>query len=193
MTVVSKDTFYFIYFALCLNVVSAIAFLWVPESPRYLYGINELDKCSKVLHQIAKGNGIQDYTDPVWEVEYDIMIEVEGVDSSARLTSARGGENKSKNFDSLISQRNNGALKGSNIDNNNLAVSKGRYRTVANGENVPRDGSSASVNRLTKRETVALMHATVTGIRHSTNWWVIGVDRTQSFAIDEALSKQGRA
>ena len=46
-----------------------------------------------------------------------------------------------------------------------------------------------SINRLTKRESVALMHATVTGIRQTTNWWVIGADRTQSIALDEAFSK----
>jgi len=67
----------------------------------------------------------------------------------------------------------------------NLAV--GRYRTVAKAEDM-RDGTSASINRLTRRETVALMHATVTGIRQSTNWWVVGADRTQSIAIDEIFS-----
>lgn len=63
----------------------------------------------------------------------------------------------------------------------------GRYRTVAKADD--RDGTSASINRLTKRESVALMHATVTGIRQSTNWWVMGADRTQSIAIDELFSK----
>ena len=53
-----------------------------------------------------------------------------------------------------------------------------------------RNETSVSLNRLTKRETVALMHATVTGIRQSSPFWVIGMDRTQSIAIDEAFSKQ---
>ena len=40
LAVISKDTFYFMYFAIALNVVSCVACYWVPESPRYLYGIN---------------------------------------------------------------------------------------------------------------------------------------------------------
>ena len=45
LTVISKDTFYFMYFALSLNVLTAIACYWVPESPRYLYGVNNLERC----------------------------------------------------------------------------------------------------------------------------------------------------
>ena len=55
----------------------------------------------------------------------------------------------------------------------------GRYMTVAKAkEGNIRDETSVSLNRLTKRETVALMHATVTGIRQSSPFWVIGMDRT---------------
>ena len=43
---------------------------------------------------------------------------------------------------------------------------------------------------MTKRETVAYMHATVTGIRESAHLWVIGADKTQSIAIDEIFSKK---
>ena len=67
----------------------------------------------------------------------------------------------------------------------------GRYMTVAkNNKGNIRDETSASINRLTKRETVALMHATVTGIRQSAAFWVIGMDRTQSIAIDEIFQKK---
>ena len=67
----------------------------------------------------------------------------------------------------------------------------GRYMTVSNikGNQNIREGGT-SVNRLTKRETVAYMHATVTGIRQSAHLWVIGADKTQSIAIDEIFSKK---
>jgi len=65
------------YFAMALNICSATAFFWVPESPRYLYGINNLEKCADVLQYIAKKNGIKDYERPEFEVEYDIHIEMD--------------------------------------------------------------------------------------------------------------------
>ena len=34
------------------------------------------------------------------------------------------------------------------------------------------------------------MHATVTGIRRSSHFWVMGADRTQSLALDEIFSKK---
>ena len=58
-----------------------------------------------------------------------------------------------------------------------------------NNQNIVRDNST-SINRLTKRETVSYMHATVTGIRQSAHLWVIGADKTQSIAIDELFSKK---
>ena len=61
LTVISKNTFQFMYFAVALNIVTAICFIWVPESPRYLYGINNLEKCAEVLAYIAAKNGVKDY------------------------------------------------------------------------------------------------------------------------------------
>ena len=49
------------YFAVSLNIISVIAMYWIPESPRYLYGINNLEKCRDVLAYIAKANGVKDY------------------------------------------------------------------------------------------------------------------------------------
>ena len=54
---------------------------------------------------------------------------------------------------------------------------------------VSKDSGNTNV-RLTKRETVAYMHATVTGIQGSAHLWVIGADKTQSIAIDEVFSKK---
>ena len=81
--VISKDTTNFMYCAIGLNVCSAIMFYWVPESPRYLYGINNLDKCAEVLTYIAKMNGVQDYEKPKFEPEYDIHIGAEEIDVTA--------------------------------------------------------------------------------------------------------------
>ena len=98
LTVISKDTFYFMYFAMALNLISAIAFFWVPESPRYLYGINDLEKCSQVLAYIAKMNGVQDYSAPKFEVEFD--IQVDNVDET------KDTQRKSKTgFDGLLEKR----------------------------------------------------------------------------------------
>ena len=48
---------------------------WIPESPRYLYGINNLEKCSEVLAYIAKANGVKDYQPAEFAVDYQIMVE----------------------------------------------------------------------------------------------------------------------
>ena len=37
---ISQDTFYFVYYAATLGIVSAVLSIWIPESPRYLYGAN---------------------------------------------------------------------------------------------------------------------------------------------------------
>ena len=180
---------------MALNLISAIAFFWVPESPRYLYGINDLEKCSQVLAYIAKMNGVQDYSAPKFEVEFD--IQVENVDET------KDTQRKSKTgFDGLLEKRGDQALSKSGKVAANVSPETsgddalvrqthalGRYRTVAQSDSDQRDGTNMSINRLTKRESVALMHATVTGIRQTTNWWVIGADRTQSIALDEAFSK----
>ena len=75
MKLISKNTFYFIYFAVALNLISVIVMYWIPESPRYLYGINNLEKCSEVLAYIAKANGVKDYQPAEFEVDYQIMVE----------------------------------------------------------------------------------------------------------------------
>ena len=79
---ISKDTFYFMYFAISLNVVTCVACYWVPESPRYLYGINNLEKCKETFRYIAKMNGIKDYVDPEFQVEYEITAECVDDDSN---------------------------------------------------------------------------------------------------------------
>ena len=192
LTAFSKNTFYFMYFAIALNLFAVVTFYWVPESPRYLYGINDLEKCAEVLTYIAKMNGVKDYVPPKFNVEYEIDIGIEDMDSSMNLRVSE--PDKSKNFDSLISKRGadtSGAGNDSKQEEsheNRQTTAFGRYMTVAKGGQ--RAGSDLSINGgLTKRESVALMHATVTGIRNVPTWWVVGAARTQSIAIDEAFSK----
>jgi len=76
LAVISKNTFYFIYFAIALNILTCTGCYWVPESPRYLYGINDLEKCKKVLTYIAKMNRVQDYKEPEFQVDFEITTEL---------------------------------------------------------------------------------------------------------------------
>lgn len=64
--------------------------------------------------------------------------------------------------------------------------------TVNNNYLKSRDGTDnqSRATRLTKRETVSYMHATVTGVRQTGAFWVMGADRTQSIALDELFSKK---
>ena len=103
-------------FTIALNIASAFCCYWVPESPRYLYGINNLDKCKEVLAYIAKANGIKDYEMPSFDVEYQIMVDDmdadEGEDIAVAIRPTEKAEElkipndtKDGNFDSLLSQR----------------------------------------------------------------------------------------
>jgi len=48
--------------------------VFVPESPRYLYGINKLDECKKVFNTVAKWNKIENYKTPEFEVDTLIIV-----------------------------------------------------------------------------------------------------------------------
>ena len=109
-------------FAIALNTASAFVCYWVPESPRYLYGINDLEKCSKVLAYIARANGIKDYEIASFNVEYQIMVEdLDGDDGEEIAVAIRPTEKteelkapndtKDGNFDSLLSQRDKDGTK----------------------------------------------------------------------------------
>lgn len=43
---------------------------------------------------------------------------------------------------------------------------------------------------LTKRESVAIMHERVTGLRDTSHLYLAGVDKTQSIALDEIFGKK---
>lgn len=75
LTLISQNAYGMLYFALGLNCISAFGCIWVEESPRYLYGINNMEKCAEVLATIAKRNGVQDYQKPQFAVEYEISAQ----------------------------------------------------------------------------------------------------------------------
>jgi hypothetical protein len=74
---ISRNAFYFLYFTIGLNVIGVVATLYVVESPRYLFGIENFDECRQVLVTIAYRNGVTDYTAPIFEDELFDLIECE--------------------------------------------------------------------------------------------------------------------
>jgi hypothetical protein len=72
---------------------------WIPESPRYLYGINELEKCRAALIYIAEKNGVQDYQPAEFAVDYEIMVENVGGRPSEHLPMTKTPEDATENFD----------------------------------------------------------------------------------------------
>ena len=61
---ISKNAIYFLFFAACLNVVTALLCLFIVESPRYLYGIQKFEECAVSLEKIARYNGVKGYECP---------------------------------------------------------------------------------------------------------------------------------
>ena len=104
---ISQNTFYFIYYAAFLGIIATIMTFFIPESPRYLYGANNLKGCSDVLQLIAKMNGVVGYDLPKFEPEYQIIVS--GVDEDYRVSEGpefpRQTTNANGEFDSLLSER----------------------------------------------------------------------------------------
>ena len=185
------------WFATGLNVVTAIGAFFVPESPRWLYGINNLERCKQVFIQIARFNGVKNYQPPQFDVDY--LIYVEDVDAKSTST----GNEISLDKERLSDPNNTNSQ--SNVDGNNsqfdhlLGNSQHQNRQKTNQPGTMRNSSGRYLTafwdgkepvRISKRESIAYMHETVTNIRDSAANWIIGVDRTQSIAIDELFSKK---
>ena len=90
LVVISKDTFYFMWFAVGLACVTSVFAYWLPESPRYLYGINNLDKCRDTLAYIARMNGVQNYEPAKFEADYEIAVDDVDEIAGASRQSPRG-------------------------------------------------------------------------------------------------------
>ena len=83
---ISVDCFYFVYYASALSLASSLLTFFVPESPRYLYGANQLDRCAAVLKTIAKYNGVVGYDDPKFDAEYEILVEAQTGGPTSRVS-----------------------------------------------------------------------------------------------------------
>lgn len=58
---ISRNAFYFIYFTIGLNLLAVFGCLYVTESPRYLFGMENFEECRKVMMTIARRNKVLDY------------------------------------------------------------------------------------------------------------------------------------
>ena len=100
---ISQNTFYFVYYAGALGIIATVLSFFIPESPRYLYGANNLKGCTEVLQLIAKRNGVVGYDTPKFDAEYEIVVEnADGLDSQVPEDGIRASDGA---FDSLLSKR----------------------------------------------------------------------------------------
>ena len=84
---ISKNAMTFLFFCAGLNAVTFLLCLFITESPRYLYGVQKFEECSKALETIARRNGVKDYQTRTFEVEYDVLLEdLNGLGDSAETT-----------------------------------------------------------------------------------------------------------
>jgi len=60
-TVISPYAYSFMWFTVAVNGAGALLSFTYPESPRYLFGVDDFDGCTKALEKIARINGVKDY------------------------------------------------------------------------------------------------------------------------------------
>ena len=151
---VSQNSDYFLFGASCLNAVTAITCFFIVESPRYLYGTQQFQRCEEVLEKIAKYNGYPEYTSPEFDVEYEIIDAVttqdDNNDQKSRGTTVNEDEDAeaTKNFNHLVVDDPN---RGKTL----VFDDPNRGKTTYN-----RTGQTFSRNttRFTKTQNVAIMH-----------------------------------
>lgn len=73
LTQVSKKAEYFLMYSTGLNFALLIPICFIQESPRWLYGMSNFDKCGEVLTKMAAWNGVKDYKTPQFEVNYSLL------------------------------------------------------------------------------------------------------------------------
>ena len=61
LTQINQNAQYFMMYGALLNGVLIIPICYLTESPRWLYGMGNFEKCSEVLTKIAAWNGYKDY------------------------------------------------------------------------------------------------------------------------------------
>ena len=174
MRFISVNCFYFVYFASAVSILTSLLTFFIPESPRFLYGGNQLEECAKVLKKIAKYNGVIGYDDPKFDAEYEILVEGQEGNPASRVSDNQQRLSDGQ-FDHLLGRQTQ-ARDGTKATEK---AQNGRYITQAR-----------ATQRMTKRESVAYMHATVTGLRQTAHLFLIGVDKTNSIALDEAFTQK---
>jgi len=132
---ISKDAFPFLIFAGSLAGVCALLCFVLPESPRYLFGTEDFDKCREVLAYIARFNGVKNWEDPHFDAEDNIFIETEDLDDplSPQSPSGTGKQVEDPKFDHLLDDKRQ-TTKSPN-DNRTMKQTekdrKSRYQTTA--------------------------------------------------------------
>ena len=79
------------FFASALNLVTSILTGFFVESPRYLFGREQFEKCRAVFNTLARKNGVNDFEMKPFHEEYDICVEsatiVEGMQREPTVVS----------------------------------------------------------------------------------------------------------
>ena len=62
-----------------LNAVLILPVCYLVESPRWLYGMGNFEKCAEALTKIAAWNGYKDYEPPNFDARYSIVQQDAGM------------------------------------------------------------------------------------------------------------------
>jgi hypothetical protein len=144
---------------------------------------------------IARRNGVKDYEEPVFNEENIVYIEnaddvIERINPSGPV-SPEGSEDPSQEVEVRAGTQFNHLNLPTNRETNNPGMPqrtevgktvldrKTRYLTAMGQQQT-----------LTKRESVAIMHERVTGLRDTSHLFLANIDRTQSIALDEIFGKK---
>ena len=105
---ISVDCYYFVYFASALSITASILTIFIPESPRYLYGANQLEECANVLKKLAKYNGVVGYDDPKFDPDVEILIQNLDETNSPRASGNQAARKTEEQFDHLLGRPTSG-------------------------------------------------------------------------------------
>ena len=61
----------FFILAATISFISTFGICFIPESPLYLYGVGKFEDCSHALEQIARMNGVKNYSAPIFALEFE--------------------------------------------------------------------------------------------------------------------------
>ena len=105
---ISVDCYYFVYFVSAISIIASILTIFIPESPRYLYGANQLEECGAVLKKLAKYNGVVGYDDPKFDPDVEILIQNLDETNPPRASDNQAPRKSDEQFDHLLGIRTSG-------------------------------------------------------------------------------------